>query len=353
MGTIKIGVGRLYAANELKLPNDEDISIRFEIGTVYVTARVGRKISFPVFQMRISAPESAPGEKKSVRSDVHVPSGDVFPADNYLELVATSLETFDDDMCASCAAGDENSISEVSAVLRDSSHLFSALNYVGGLIALRLHHSLLNTWITEQHYIFAAESGKVRTSVSTPIDVVPPLTWTMSTQTLASLFGRPLVGNVDQQKAAEVFAWLLRAIGAEDTVLKFAALFIALEISIPPLRRDATPNRSEKSRLALLDFLASQPNTAEHVAYVNTLKSSPLAQRFADWVRQLNCPTAEHDIATFALLNGKRNAILHQGDTGQTDDTVEVADLESLRTIAFRYVAYRYYGDTEIFALTD
>ena len=155
------------------------------------------------------------------------------------------------------------------------------------------------------------------------------------------------------EKASEVLAWLLRAWGAEDPILRFVSLFIPLDCIIPgmPHSKDAW----EQTRSELLALIQKQSQAEECDQLINFVtelrfQSPSIVSRFEVWATQAALPGWTQDIAAFKQFQKMRNLLVHAGRKGfESRITVGEKDVRTLEDITERYVSLALFGDANVY----
>jgi hypothetical protein len=359
MTAVRIGYSRLYNARGCSLRGRDEVLLRFSFGTLDVEAYVGPNPRHIIagFTIGPAKPKDAMVCSRVPQArEYELPSREIFPADLYTELVAKEAIEVDDALAAAFQARDEVAR---AAMLRKAAErdplLTAALDYVAGVLGLRLHYRLVSTPITEQRYAYRDKSASYAFSTSLPVQVIATHEWDVSDEGLTATETRipTLQRGWTWEKAAEVLAWLLRAWAAEDPVLKFVSLFIPLECVIPELPMTGSVAWDQKRRavLAIVKKEAAAQDRNELSKFVADLRPSApsLASRFEKWATDTALPGSKQDVVTFRRFNRMRNSLLHAGKAGARSHVVVEADnVRTLEDIAARYVGLALFGDTNV-----
>jgi hypothetical protein len=359
MTTVRIGYSRLYNARGCSLRGRDEVLLRFTFGTINVEAYVGpnpRHI-IAAFKIGPAEPKDATVRGRVSRArEYELPFPETFPTDFYTELVATEAIEVDDALAAAFHGRDEVARAEMLRRAEEREPLLTtALDYVAGVLGLRLHYVLVRTPITEQRYAYRDKGAPYAFSTRLHVKVIATHEWDVSDEGLTATKSRmpTLRRGWTWEKAAEVLAWLLRAWAAEDPVLEFVSLFIPLECVIPKLPmmgKDAWDQR-QRAVLAIIEKEAAQDYN-ELSKFVTALRPPPppLASRFEKWAADAALPGWKRDIETFRRFNRMRNSLLHAGTAGAKSHVVVEADnVRTLEDIAARYVSLALFGDTNVY----
>jgi hypothetical protein len=302
----------------------------------------------------------------SRRKAYQVPSPEHFPADFYVEIVASEAIEVDDALAEAFERKEPGARGEVlkKAAARKTSFT-TALDFVGGLIGLRFHYLLVRTLIVEQLYAYRAQSESYAFQWSLPVEVTEAYMWDLSDEDRVAEARRRIGADLQPgwtlEKAGEVLGWVLRGWGTRDPVLKFVSLFISLECAIPgPPEAPALPEPTDprtsweenKSDLLTLVSGGGQQNRTRLLAFVSGLRAPApsLASRFEMWAAKGGLRGWESDVAAFRRFNRMRNALLHEGEA-DIKEKVEVGavDVRTLEDIVERYVSVALFGDANVY----
>jgi hypothetical protein len=362
MKTVRVGYSRLYNARGCSLLGRDEVLLRFTFGAIDVEAYVGPNKRHTILGFKVGPPlpkDPTVRERMSQARGYDWPPPEKFPADLYTELVATEAIEIDDALAAAFHGRDEAARDEMLCIARErESSLITALDYVAGILGLRLHSLLVRTPITEQHYAYRDKDAPYAVSASLHLKVGATYKWDVSDEGLTATKSKmpTLRRGWTWEKAAEVLAWLLRAWAAEDPVLEFVSLFIPLECVIPelPIVGKGAWDQKRSAVLAIIEKEASAQDRNELSNFLADLRSTPppLASRFKKWATDAALPGWEQDVAAFAQFNRMRNLLVHAGNRRvKSRITVAADDVRTLEDIAARYVSLALFGDANVYQI--
>jgi hypothetical protein len=361
MKTVRVGLGRLYsvmrAAHSLVNRKDEALR-RYCLGAIDVEAYLGPHPRHVFLNLEFEPPQpkdpEAPRHTSRRRAFEMLPP-EKFPADFYVELVATEAIEVDDALAAAFQCRDDKASSEISRRAREGRlRLTAALDYVAGVIGLRLHSLLVRTPVVEQHYAYRDGGAQYQVGTYVRLAAGDTYDWGVSQEGLVTIKGMPRIEERwTWERAAEVLAWLLRAWAAEDPVLKFVSSFIPLECIIPspPIEGGDSWELRRKAVLAIVGREVAQ-NRDDLLEFVNGLQppSPALASRFGKWAAGASLPGWQQDVAAFKKFQRMRNQLVHAGKRGfEPRVSVGADDVRALEDITERYVNLALFGDTSIY----
>lgn len=346
MPTIKIGFRRLYNVDNCTVVGGPYFSLIVRTVGASVHTSISNKTITPVWQMTMKSMEEEGAGKsaKLVRKIPTFPSDTDFPADMYLDLTAQEEVDIEEELFERLKLADRDATREVLNLAHASKHLVPAVDFVAGVLALRLHPTIVGRPITENVFAVAVP-GTVIGQGTMPINVLP--TWECHVATPDNLGWFPSRGSLQlsQEKAAEILGWLIRASAAHDKILRFVSTFIPLERVIPSAPQLST-NPKERLRQELLEIvkgMSVRPEISKFLADLNF--PPPLAKRFALWAREVQLPGYEEDVRNFHQLNIKRNQLVHRGKIeGAPRLSIEEEDVSRLATLAAKYVDCALFG---------
>jgi hypothetical protein len=359
MEKIKVGFGQLYNAKACKVIGAEEATYKFSFGEMEVVAILGPHARHIILGMKIgpSAPKDVQSSERITRArEYEIPSPDIFPADVYLELVATQMIDVEEDLAKAFFEKDLKARDRILKIGDEKKQSFKkAIDYVAGILGLRLHCLLVSIPIIEQSYAYRKKGNpyafstiwKGRVTDNYQLDVNE-----MSENIIKERFPA-LVSRWKWEKASEVLAWLLRAWSAEDQVLKFVSLFTPLESVIPAMPADEKVKEFKEKRDKILSLIRDHADALDKVnltMLVKDVPSPPLSKRFENWASMAILPAWENDIVAFNKFSGMRNSLLHRGEPDvkfQVD--ILPNDVRTLEDITERYVSLALFGDANVY----
>ena len=333
--------------------------MRFGFGDIGVDAYVGPNKKHTVLRLKVGPPVPMNQEVRNRTSrerEFEVPSPEVFPADFYTELIATQQLEIEDELAKTFFAQDTAARDEVLRLVAQKQELFGrALDFVAGVLGLRLHHLLVTTPIDEQCFAYRKKGEPYTFSTRVQWTVTDAHEWDVSAHGVAATRRRlpRLQPHWTWERAAEVLAWLLRAWAAKDSVLTFVSLFIPLECVIPPVPKKEL-NDWEKNQQAILALVKEHTESQirkDLSSFVTGLRvPPPLSERFEDWAAKAALHGWANDVAAFRKFCKMRNSLVHRGQPEvEFRVTIEPDDVRTLEDIVERYVSLALFGDANVY----
>ncbi len=301
MAHILIGLGRFYAAHAIDEMQHDRTVVRTQLGATRISVGIGAQTSHGIMcfasdpaQPRDS--EVAPWESR--RPQLQHPPAQVFPADAYVEIVATEKLEVEDGLAQAFENRDPDARTKVFKLSRSrEAALRLAIDFAAGVIGLHVHSLLVSNIVTEQVYAYRSENNTYAYRAALSIEVTESIPWDGPANALChAAFDRANKMSEASvwEESAEALAWLVRAWGARDPVLRFVSLFIPLEMVIPSLAELDEQFSWPRERLELSEFLqhldAADARVQKFVEFVTKLQPpGPLTERFAKWQRGWRC----------------------------------------------------------------
>jgi hypothetical protein len=363
MKAIRVGRSRLYsvmaAADSLINRHDEAL-LRFRFGSIDVEAYLGPDPRHAVLTFKLDPPipkdPKAPPCTSRRRGSEWPPPGE-FPADFYTELVATETIEVDDAIAAAFQGRDKAASAEMSRRANEREPLLTAaLDYVAGIVGLRLHSLLVTTPVIEQHYAYRDKGVPYEVNTLLKLKTTEAYDWGVSDKGLTASKSRMPEIQIGWtwEKAAEVLAWLLRAWSAEDPVLEFVSSFIPLECVIPelPITAGNSWDLRRRAVLAIVRKDAAAQDRDDLLEFVRSLQPQPptLVSRFQKWAAGAALPGWRRDVTAFRRFCRMRNLLVHAGKKGlEPRVTVGADEVRTLEDIAERYVSLALFGDANVY----
>jgi hypothetical protein len=249
-----------------------------------------------------------------------VPSPEKFPSDFYTELVAVQQIKVKGDLASAFQSRDMQARAEILRIAEEHRPSFTmALDCVAGILGLRLHSLLVTTPITEQLYAYRDKGSPYAFTMSLPIMVTESYLLDISNEGLEAIRAKmPLLERKwTWEKASEILAWLLRAWGAEDPILRFVSLFIPLDCVIPGMPPSKDDWEQRRRELLSLIQMQSQAEDRDQLAnFVTELRfqSPSIISRFETWAAQAALPGWAQDVAAFKQFQKMRLACARRSE---------------------------------------
>ncbi|WP_411725479.1 hypothetical protein [Methyloglobulus sp.] len=358
MKAVRVGYSKIFNASGCSLLGRDEILLRFNFSAINVEVYVGPNPRHMIASFTIGQEE--PKDAKSIdhvsrEQEYTTLSPENYPANLYTELVATQFIEVDDALASAFHSRNEVARDKILPKAEEGeSSLITALDFVAGVLGLRLHKFLVSTPITEQRYAYRDNGTSYAISASLAFNCIATHDWDVSEG-----FRMPITKLQKQwtsEKAAEVLAWLLRAWAAKDPVLEFVSLFIPLECVIPRLAiaEKDTWNQKRSALLAIIENVEASQDSKELSKFLKELHppQPSLASRFEKWATDVALPGWEQDVMAFKHFQKMRNSLVHAGNKHvKSLITVVADDVRTLENIAARYVSLALFGDANVYQI--
>jgi hypothetical protein len=341
MKKVKIGLGRFYNAKFCELSGCESIIWEQQLHDVEVISRLGRNTNNILWGQFTFYKE--PGQNQP---EVY-PGPDKFPAELYFEVTAYRWIEIDDCFADRLFENDADARDEVYKHEAFKNEMQQALNYTAGMLGLQVNPELVRIPIfdLDLKYIF---KGNDTYSVQTGFGLEVPQTINIKNSKPGKIKLEISSLKIEEDKASECLAWLLRGWTADDYVLKFISFFTALEPVIPTAQKSDT-EKFKSIKISLQKFVEQKYENEDKENLFSFLKnlSMPVSivKRFEQWAREIKLENWENDITDFRRLNKIRNWLLHRGDSSIANEPHATnEDLQRLEFISKKYVGWALYG---------
>jgi hypothetical protein len=354
---IRVGLRRLYRAHGCEIETGS-LEKEFRLGENFsVSVRMGSSPQFGLHTGGFSCRYLTPGiDKLEVNYRYEPDIGKTELAGQPLTEIIVSREVNVDAEFRDAFERGEAAFQNKAADLAyaETTHLVPVLEFVGGLIGLRIDRQFLAELINET-----------------------PVTWRNDGPHLQFLYKGPKIlggiqltsGGGDYLRAyleigaqhkdenilnwGRILGWLQKAWAEDELVTKFLWFFIPLECVLGSVQvEDSARAESCKLIRRLIKKHAGDQKQQLMGAFnriTENLRPS-LEERFAAFARSSQCESCEADILAFRRFNRLRNGLLHRGESKvqlhvEDPDTEQVSGIQD---IAERYISKAIFGDFHI-----
>lgn len=356
MQKIKVGYSRLYNAGACELMGRDYVAFNFRFDKVSVEAYIGPRAKHIVMTGTIAPPE--PIVKTEPRKPTRArgrefPSPELFPADLYVELIASQEAPVEDELAAAFYSKKSEARDKVLGIAENQKVLFNnALDFVAGVIGLRLNHQFIDKPIDSQCFAYRRKGEPYSFSFPFQITTLETCKLDLSEGAIPDFKKRFPLPTRNWQRASEVLAWLLRAWSTTDPVQRFVSLFIPLECVIPAIpKSELSASEWGKRRTVLIAMVKANTDKSHRASLLAMIKvSPPLNLRFTRWATKAALQGWEKDVAAFERFYEMRNGLVHRGLSGvELRVTLEPEDVRSLEDITERYVSLGLFGEANVY----
>ena len=280
MGKERIGYRRLYDAIGCSLAKGKEIFIPFSIGGIQAEVYLGPK---PKLGIMVNHSERyiVPGANSlflnsEYKSDAAASN---YPRNFFVEILCSILVDVPENVSIGFQKKEASANSQLLHLAEQNSEYFcSVTDLIAGVIGLRIHRQFVIEMINE-NYFARRNSGDSAFNYSSPaLEVLEGISLNENGIVILSNLLN-YIGKVDsrvRKVGAAALTWLLRAWSERDTISKFVALFIPLEIVLAGYG-EATKIKKERDEKAIIirDLLIKNggENSTNLLAFFNSLIS--------------------------------------------------------------------------------
>lgn len=359
MTTERIGYRRLYDSIGCSLADRQDFEVEFTAGSdLGVRIYLGPRPKFGI-TVRHSDKYVVPGEQSLMLQAEYKKNAteSSYPRRFFLEIFCWKDIDVSEEISKAFRASEKNSHNELLKLAEQEAEVFRATtDLIAGTIGLRFHRQFVIELINENFITRRSDEDWPFQETGPSLEMLeqPSLNPTGCT-VLENLL--TAVGGANEearQLGALVMSWLIRAWTERDTVSKFVALFIPLEIVLEGYG-SGSQQELKKLAKALRSLIQNYDGErkGELLEFVNHLmeRQRPTLQtRFEELAAKAQLDGWKGDIEAFKQFNKIRNALLHRGVRG-IRMLVSVSDTEvrQLEDIVERYVCYSFFKDDRVY----
>lgn len=365
MTTIRIGQRRLFEAVESSISGKDRIRTEKQLPNgLFIIVSIGPE---PIFGKMVSSGRA----KYTTRNPAGWNMGPHEPLSNpphgcYTEIICYEELEISDEEFAKLEAGD--------IVLRDkylsqaqskSEKYLKVINWFGGVIGIRLHRLFVTEPITDNCFICKQDMYNLGMPVmGLVLENINPITLNESG---ISLFEQlpSIFPNTDEAlvRFGTAFEWLLRAWTVRDSIERFMALFIPLEIMLNNSNIGFKPSNKE-----LIDELGKSVQDSKLLKEVKDRIQywrPPLAIRFEFLAEKYALDGWKQDVKAFRKFNKMRNDLFHGHSTrvvelvdvpldeqeleGESSEKIDEKVTAKLEDMVERYLCKAIFGDQNLY----
>lgn len=283
-----------------------------------------------------------------------------YPRHFFTEICCSKLVQIPEDVSIAFRAKDPKGHDELLRLAQQDANRFTtAADLISGTIGLRFHRQFVLEIINENFFALRSDDDYAFTQASPGLELLEGIALnpkgTEALNDLLKAIGQAPTAAHDF--GASALAWLLRAWSERDTISKFMALFIPIEIVLAGQSGNLNPENLENaSKIRNLIDLHGQAETKNLLAFFNRIMGQQrpsLVSRFEEMAKAAQIEGWENDVAAFRRFNSIRNKLLHRGEQqvqlvisfgeGLEEETHELED------IAERYVSWSLFRDGVVY----
>jgi hypothetical protein len=352
---MKVGLRRLYRAHGCEL-EAENLENDFQLGESFsASIRIGPRPQFGLYTGGFSSQYVAPGTDKvevTYRYEPDIEKTDL--AGQTLTEIVVSREIEVEAELQDAFERGESVAQHKAADLAyaETVHLVPALEFVAGLIGLRIAPRFLEELKNETPVLWRSDGPRLECIIKGPKVLFSGMQLTSRggdyLRTYLGIGARHKDDNILEW--GRTLGWLQKAWAEDDPVTKFLWFFIPLERILGAVQIDdiAQAQAYKSIRRLIKEHAGDQISQLLAVFNHITERVRPsLEDRFAAFARFSQCESCKADIAAFRTFNRIRNGLLHRGEPKvklhvEDPNTEQVSGIQDL---AERYISYGIFGD--------
>jgi len=159
--------------------------------------------------------------------------------------------------------------------------------------------------------------------------------------------------EMSRARGAGILGWLLRAWQNDEPLVKFTALFTALEMVLSGEEVSTQTTRDGLTRIRKIVEATQDPNTKDLISLVDHITQSyspSITSRFEALARRSTMPKIDSDIRAFRKFNALRVGLVHRGDKNVRFITdVGPDETRDFEDLVERYVCFSLFGDIGVY----
>jgi hypothetical protein len=232
--------------------------------------------------------------------------------------------------------------------------LNTAADLVAGAIGLRFHRQFVIELLNE-NFVALREKDHATQFYGDSLELLESVSLYESgvaqMESLLAAIGS--ARNEAVQFGGVVLRWLMRAWAERDTVNKFIALFVPLEMVLTGVNTPQTGLKERARKVRRLIKAHAEKDRNELLAFVDSLverQRPTLEGRFELLAEEAQSPGWQSDVMAFRQFNSIRNGLLHRGKHNvRLQVSVTEDEVRSLEDMVERYVNFALFRDTAVY----
>jgi hypothetical protein len=357
MAIEQVGYRRLYDAIGCSLAERDELSLSFEFQNgIRADVYFGPKPRFGIWVGRSDKYVIPDGMSILSHARYH---GDASKSEyprSFFTEVFCSAEIEVTDELSEAFHNDEQPAREELLQLAEArkDDLHTAADLVAGVIGLRFHRQFVIELINE-NFLALRDDDHVMRYYGDSLEVLESLslneTGVAQIENLLPALGAANAEAV--QFGGIVLRWLMRAWAERDTVNKFVALFVPLEMVLRGVSASQTELKKRARQLRTLIRAHAGEDRKELLAFVDGLverQRPTLEERFQILAEEAQLPGWDRDVEAFRHFNSVRNGLLHRGEHDvRLQVSVTEDEVRSLDDMVERYVNFALFRDAAVY----
>ncbi|MBM4137726.1 MAG: hypothetical protein FJ241_12990 [Nitrospira sp.] len=338
----------------------EELYIVVPMGDLNVEVYLGSK---PKFGIAVSQSDKyiVPGEKSLLmttefKKDATESS---HPRKFFTEIVCTKLVDVPQELSNAFHAKDQSANNKLLSIAeQNAKHLKTTTDLIAGTIGLRFHRQFVIEVLNE-NFIAKMDKDDYTFNFAGPgLELLENITLNPNGTQILDKFLQA-IGQATPKAhefGASTLLWLLHAWNERDTISKFMALFIPIEIILAGYGGNQEQEKKKQEKATQIRNLLTKHGGADPkhlLSFFNQIlgqQRPSLASRFYEMAKESQIEGWEADVVAFKRFNSIRNKLLHQGKR-KVQLTISVGEQETrqLEDIAERYVSWTLFRDGVVY----
>lgn len=352
----RIGYRRLYDSIGCSLVDQEELHIVVPMGDLNVKVYLGSK---PKYGIAVSHSDRyvVPGAKSLLmttefKKDATESS---HPRNFFTEIICTKLVDVTQELSDAFHAKDQSAHTTLLSIAEQNAPLLKAsTDLVAGTIGLRFHRQFVMEVLNENFIVERDKDDYVFNFAGPGLEVLENIALNPNGIKILDQFLQ-VIGQATPKAhefGASTLVWLLHAWAERDSILKFMALFIPIEIILAGYGGNQEQEKEKIEKATQIRNLLTKHGGADSMhllSFFNQLfgqQRTSLASRFNEMAKESQIEGWEADVEAFNRFNSIRNDLLHRGKR-KVELTISVGKEETrqLEDIAERYVSWILFKD--------
>ena len=361
MASVRIGYRRLYDSMGCSIANQQIINLVFPCGDhLQVEIYMGNK---PKFGITVEAGHEdyiIPGEQSKIGNYAYHADAtqSSYPRSFFTEIVCTHELEVTDDLFNAFYRDEQPAIQELLRIAESHADEYQMVsNFFCGILGLRFHPQFIMKLLNENFVAFQNEK-KGFNFASSASQILEDIQMNEAGIPFIEQFF-PAIGKAERkeiQSSSEILSWLIRGWTERDTVSKFNALFIPIEMVLEGIQGEMPEDQRlqvEKLHTLISTYGGDEKEKKTLISFLDRLVKSQrpsLIDRFNIFAENAKMPGWKKDTQAFKKFNRIRNSLIHRGDPKvKIHVTIGKEEVYALEDLTERYVNYYLFQDTAVY----
>jgi hypothetical protein len=355
---MRIGLRRLYQAHGCEVEAGS-MDADFRLGESFsASVRIGPRPQFGLYTGGFSVRYVAPGSDKfevNYRYEPDIEKTDL-AGKTLTEIVVSRDIQVEAELRDAFERGESAATHKLADLAyADTAHLIPALEFLAGLIGLRVASQFLAELKNETPVLWRSDGPRLECLIKGPRVLMSGMQLTNNggeyLRECLEIGAHHKDDNI--QEWGRTLGWLQKAWDEDEPATKFLWFFIPLERILGPVQiDDAAQVQAYMSIRRLIKAHAGDQKSQLLSAFNHiTGRIRPsLEERFAAFARFSQAESCEADVLAFRTFNRIRNGLLHRGEPKVKLHVEDPSgeQVSGIQDIAERYISYAIFGDFRV-----